>query len=58
VWERGFGKIFYFRPGHETYPIYHQAEVQQVIRNGVHWAAPSFYGTHECPNSKPLEKLD
>jgi trehalose utilization protein len=38
---RGRGKIFYFRPGHETYPIYHQAEVQRVIANGVQWAAPS-----------------
>ncbi|MCB0164836.1 MAG: ThuA domain-containing protein [Anaerolineae bacterium] len=37
---RGNGKIFYFRPGHETHPIYHQAEVQQVIANGVRWAAP------------------
>jgi len=37
---RGRGKIFYFRPGHETHPIYHQAEVQQVIINGVRWAAP------------------
>ena len=38
--QRGRGKIFYFRPGHETYPIYHQAEVQQVIANAVGWAAP------------------
>jgi trehalose utilization protein len=37
---RGRGKIFYFRPGHETYPIYHQPEVLQVITNAVHWAAP------------------
>ncbi|MCB0210870.1 MAG: ThuA domain-containing protein, partial [Anaerolineae bacterium] len=37
---RGKGKIFYFRPGHETHPIYYQAEVQQVIANGVRWAAP------------------
>jgi trehalose utilization protein len=37
---RGKGKIFYFRPGHETYPIYHQAEVQQVIINGIRWAVP------------------
>lgn len=37
---RGAGKIFYFRPGHETYPIYHQAEVQKIIANGVRWAAP------------------
>lgn len=38
---RGRGKIFYFRPGHETYPIYHNAEVLHVIANGVRWAAPS-----------------
>jgi trehalose utilization protein len=38
---RGAGKIFYFRPGHETYPIFHQSEVLQVITNAVHWAAPS-----------------
>lgn len=37
---RGRGKIFYFRPGHETYPIFHQEEVMQVITNAVHWAAP------------------
>ncbi len=34
---RGMGKVFYFSPGHETMPIYHQAEVQQVIRNGVRY---------------------
>jgi trehalose utilization protein len=38
---RGAGKIFYFRPGHETYPIFHQEEVLQVIGNAVHWAAPN-----------------
>jgi trehalose utilization protein len=39
-YQRGQGKIFYFRPGHETYPIYHQEEVLRVIANGVRWAAP------------------
>ena len=37
---RGQGKIFYFRPGHKTFPTYYQAEVQQVISNAVRWAAP------------------
>jgi trehalose utilization protein len=37
---RGRGKIFYFQPGHETYPIYYQTEVLQVIANAVRWAAP------------------
>ena len=39
-YQRGKGKIFYFAPGHETYPIYHQREVLQVIYNAVRWAAP------------------
>lgn len=40
TFRRGRGKIFYFRPGHETYPIYHNGTVQQVIANAVRWAAP------------------
>ena len=40
TWSRGKGKVFYFRPGHETFPIYHNEQVQQVIANGVKWAAP------------------
>jgi trehalose utilization protein len=38
---RGAGKIFYFRPGHETLPTYHNHNVQRVIANGVRWAAPT-----------------
>jgi trehalose utilization protein len=34
----GVGRVFYFRPGHETYPTYKQAEVLQMIHNGVVWA--------------------
>jgi trehalose utilization protein len=37
---RGHGKIFYFRPGHETYPTYYLPEVLRVIANAVRWAAP------------------
>jgi trehalose utilization protein len=40
TFRRGAGKVFYFRPGHETFPIYAQAEVQRVIVNAVRWAAP------------------
>lgn len=39
-YHRGRGKVFYFRPGHETYPIYYQPEVLRVIVNGIRWAAP------------------
>ena len=40
-YHRGRGKIFYFQPGHETYPIYYQPEVLRVITNAVYWAAPN-----------------
>jgi trehalose utilization protein len=40
TWQRGSGRIFYFRPGHETYPIYFDPNVLRVITNGVRWAAP------------------
>lgn len=37
---RGRGKIFYFRPGDQAYPTYHQPEVLRVITNAIRWAAP------------------
>jgi len=40
TWTRGAGRIFYFRPGHETYPVYYQSEVLRIITNAVRWAAP------------------
>jgi trehalose utilization protein len=57
TWTRGHGKIFYFRPGHETYPTYHQAEVQRVMANAVRWARPTVRIPDACPNSAPLEPL-
>ena len=36
---RGAGRIFYFSPGHEAYPIYHQEEIRRVLANAVQWAA-------------------
>jgi trehalose utilization protein len=38
TWKRGAGNVFYFRPGHETYPTYHDANIQRVIANAVRWA--------------------
>jgi len=57
---RGRGKIFYFRPGHETYPTYHNKDVLHVIGNGALWAAPvngpvPDYGIGKW--SQPLEPL-
>ena len=39
-YHRGAGKIFYFRPGHETYPVFYQDEIKLVLKNAVKWAAP------------------
>lgn len=40
-YHRGSGKVFYFRPGHETFPTYYNDTVRQVIYNAVLWAAPA-----------------
>ncbi|MGN7454014.1 ThuA domain-containing protein [Paenibacillus pasadenensis] len=40
-YRRGKGRLFYFRPGHETFPVYHHPDVLQVIGNAVRWAAPT-----------------
>lgn len=41
TWRRGAGRIVYFRPGHETYPTYHNQTVLRVIENAIRWAAPT-----------------
>jgi trehalose utilization protein len=59
-WHRGNGKIFYFRPGHETYPTYHDNNVRRVIANAVEWARPQgqWAEVSHCPNVKtPPEPL-
>jgi trehalose utilization protein len=51
TWRRGNGKIFYFRPGHETYPIFFQKEVKLVLKNAVRWArSAGGKWLDECPN--------
>jgi len=59
-YQRGRGKVFYFAPGHETYPIYHQPEIQLVITNAVRWAAPTVIRSapFPCISVAPLEPLD
>ncbi len=57
TWQRGNGRIFYFRPGHETYPTYHHKQVQQVITNAVRWVRATVCIPDNCPNAKPLEPL-
>ena len=50
VYKRGRGKIFYFRPGHESVPTYHNPDVQKVLVNAAAYVytpkaeAPYQYG--------------
>lgn len=58
TWRRGAGKIFYFGPGHETYPIYHQPEVRRVLANAVRWLRPTGPVWRDtCPRMDPVEPL-
>jgi trehalose utilization protein len=57
TYKRGAGSVFYFRPGHETYPTYHDANVRRVIANAVRWAhnpAPRLSAPDDAPN-RPVE---
>ena len=47
TFRRGKGRIFYFRPGHETFPIYYNPNVLTILTNGIRWSAPtgsSYFG--------------
>lgn len=57
TFKRGFGKIFYFAPGHETFPIYRQPEVVKILGNAVRWAAPTYWGKQTCPCTPALEPI-
>ncbi|MDR0136145.1 ThuA domain-containing protein [Metabacillus idriensis] len=57
TYQRGNGKIFYFRPGHETYPTYHNKEIQKVLVNAAKWAAPTKREYPVYGNAQPLEKI-
>ena len=57
TYKRGKGKVFYFRPGHETYPTYYNEKVQKVISNAVKWAKPTECGHVHYGNAKPLEEI-
>lgn len=64
TYRRGAGKVFYFQPGHETYPTYHDATIQQVLVNAVRWAdnpQERLQGVTDAPNvpvDKAPEKLE
>jgi len=56
-WRRGHGRVFYFRPGHETFPIYYDENVIRVMTNAVRWARARVSLPDNCPNSEALEPI-
>jgi trehalose utilization protein len=41
TYRRGLGKLFYYSPGDQEYPVYHHPDIRRILRNGVRWVAPS-----------------
>ena len=39
-WRRGKGKVFYFSPGDQDFPVYHHPDIKRVLANAVLWARP------------------
>jgi trehalose utilization protein len=56
-YSRGRGRVFYFRPGHETHPTYFHPRVQQVIANAVRWAAGPRGAPIVLANQEALETI-
>ena len=54
-YKRGLGKIFYFRPGHETYNTYYRDEIALIIKNAVEWAKPTKFTKPTLGWSAPFE---
>lgn len=58
TWRRGNGRIFYFRPGHETYPTYYNENVQRILANACVWATPSIRRDESnAPETMALEEV-
>lgn len=53
-WQKGLGKVFYFQPGHEGNPTFHNKYIQRIINNAVHWANPLMGVTESkgCPHAQ------
>lgn len=59
AFQRDAGKIFYFSPGHETYPIYYDENVLKVLNNAIRWATPAagVVSDRITPQPEPPEKI-
>ena len=56
--QRGFGRMFYFRPGHEAFPTFYNANVLKVLANGIRWLKPTVNMPYPKTNvPDPLEPI-
>ncbi|MDD3153819.1 MAG: ThuA domain-containing protein [Victivallaceae bacterium] len=55
--ERGYGKVFYFQPGHETYATFFNPDILKVIGNAVRWAKPVFFREMAAPCEEAIEVI-
>lgn len=56
--QRGYGRLFYFRPGHEAFPTFYDPNVLKVIGNAIRWLKPTIsmpYPKTHTP--EPLEAI-
>lgn len=61
TYRRGAGNVFYFRPGHETYPTYYDPTVKRILSNAVLWAhnpQARLSDVHDAPNLDVTEALE
>ena len=55
---RDRGRIFYFSPGHETYAVYHDSNVQKILANAIRWCAPEkMFADRTTPMPDPVEEI-
>lgn len=58
-WKRGNGKVFYFQPGHETFPVFKQPEVITILKNAIKWANPNYrVDALECPHIEDKDRAN
>ena len=57
TFRRGAGKIFYFRPGHEEYPVYYREDIAKILSNAVRWACPTLFTPPTLGHFEALEDV-
>lgn len=53
TYQRGHGRVFYFSPGDQEYPVYFHPDIRRVLANAVLWATPTRPLAEREPDSAP-----